>query len=93
MTIVQTFIVEPTSELAVCARWRAGAFSVLQASSKQELRSLIFLIRAPHHRHFGWLVFNKRAGRSTVFQFVRARRILSFRAKNLGFRATNFDPA
>jgi hypothetical protein len=33
---------------------------VLQASSKQELRSLIFLIRAPHHRHFGWLVFNKK---------------------------------
>jgi len=41
MTIVQTFIVEPrTPELAICARWRANAFSVLEASFEQELRSL-----------------------------------------------------
>jgi GNAT superfamily N-acetyltransferase len=41
MTIVQTFIVEPrTPELAICARWRANAFSVLEASFEQELGSL-----------------------------------------------------
>ena len=41
MSIVQTFIVEPrTPELALCARWRANAFSVLEASFKTELRSL-----------------------------------------------------
>jgi hypothetical protein len=35
----QTFIVEPgTPELAICARWRANAFSVLQTSFEQELR-------------------------------------------------------
>jgi len=33
MTNIQNFIVEPsTPELAICARWRANAFSVLQAS-------------------------------------------------------------
>src|SRR6516164_3409844 len=41
MTIIQTFIVEPgTPELAICARWRANAFSVLRASFEQELRSM-----------------------------------------------------
>jgi hypothetical protein len=41
MTNVQTFIVKPgTPELAICARWRANAFSVLQASFEEELRSL-----------------------------------------------------
>jgi GNAT superfamily N-acetyltransferase len=41
MAEIQTFIVEPgTPELAVCARWRADAFSVLDASFEQELRSL-----------------------------------------------------
>jgi GNAT superfamily N-acetyltransferase len=41
MPNIQTFIVEPgTPELAICARWRANAFSVLQASFEQELRSL-----------------------------------------------------
>ncbi len=41
MTSVQTFILEPgTPELAICARWRANAFSVLKASFEQELRSL-----------------------------------------------------
>jgi GNAT superfamily N-acetyltransferase len=41
MTNIQTFIVEPgTPELAICARWRASAFSVLQASFEQELRSV-----------------------------------------------------
>jgi GNAT superfamily N-acetyltransferase len=41
MTNIQTFIVEPGSpELAICARWRANAFSVLQASFEQELRSM-----------------------------------------------------
>jgi GNAT superfamily N-acetyltransferase len=41
MTIIQTFIVEPgTPELAICARWRANAFSVLQVSFEQELRSM-----------------------------------------------------
>jgi GNAT superfamily N-acetyltransferase len=41
MTNIQTFIVEPgTPELAICARWRASAFSVLQASFEQELRSM-----------------------------------------------------
>jgi len=41
MPNIQTFIVEPgTPELAICARWRANAFSVLEASFEQELRSL-----------------------------------------------------
>jgi len=41
MTKFQTLIVEPgTSDLAICARWRANAFSVLQASFEQELRSM-----------------------------------------------------
>jgi GNAT superfamily N-acetyltransferase len=41
MTNVQTFIVEPgTPELAICARWRKNAFSVLQASFEEELKSL-----------------------------------------------------
>jgi GNAT superfamily N-acetyltransferase len=41
VTNIQTFIVEPgTPELAICARWRASAFSVLQASFEQELRSM-----------------------------------------------------
>jgi hypothetical protein len=41
MTNIQTFIVEPgTPELAICARWRANAFSVLQASFEEELKSL-----------------------------------------------------
>jgi GNAT superfamily N-acetyltransferase len=41
MTNIQTFIMEPgTPELAICARWRSNAFSVLQASFEQELRSL-----------------------------------------------------
>ncbi|WGD55136.1 hypothetical protein QA641_15325 [Bradyrhizobium sp. CB1650] len=41
MTNVQTFIVEPgTPELAICARWRANAFSALQASFEEELSSL-----------------------------------------------------
>jgi GNAT superfamily N-acetyltransferase len=41
MTNIQTFIVEPgTPELAICARWRANAFPVLQASFEQELRSM-----------------------------------------------------
>ncbi|MFL5238135.1 MAG: GNAT family N-acetyltransferase [Rhizomicrobium sp.] len=44
MTDIQTFIVEPgTPELAICARWRANAFSVLQASFEQELRSMELL--------------------------------------------------
>ncbi|WGS22986.1 MULTISPECIES: GNAT family N-acetyltransferase [unclassified Bradyrhizobium] len=50
MTNVQTFIVEPgTPELAICARWRANAFSVLQASFEQELRSLELF--ASDHTH------------------------------------------
>src|SRR5215471_1581650 len=41
MTSILTFVVEPgTPELATCARWRANAFSVLQASFEEELRSL-----------------------------------------------------
>jgi GNAT superfamily N-acetyltransferase len=44
MPDIQTFIVEPgTPELAICARWRANAFSVLQASFEQELRSMELL--------------------------------------------------
>ena len=44
MTSIQTFIVGPdTPELAICARWRANAFSVLQASFEEELRSLELL--------------------------------------------------
>jgi GNAT superfamily N-acetyltransferase len=40
-TGIQTFIVEPrTPELEICARWRANAFSALEASFEQELRSL-----------------------------------------------------
>jgi GNAT superfamily N-acetyltransferase len=41
MADIQTFIVKPgTPELAICARWRAETFSVLEASFEQELRSL-----------------------------------------------------
>jgi GNAT superfamily N-acetyltransferase len=41
MPNIETFIVEPsTPELAICARWRANAFSVLEASFEQELRSM-----------------------------------------------------
>jgi predicted N-acetyltransferase YhbS len=41
MANIQTFIVEPrTPELAICARWRASSFSVLEVSFEQELRSL-----------------------------------------------------
>lgn len=41
MADVQTFIVEPgTPELAICARWRVNAFSVLKASFEEELQSL-----------------------------------------------------
>src|SRR5437762_14184180 len=41
MSNIQIFIVEPgTPELAICAQWRASAFSVLQASFAQELSSL-----------------------------------------------------
>ena len=41
MTSIQTIVVEPgTRELAICARWRASAFSVLQASFEEELKSL-----------------------------------------------------
>jgi predicted N-acetyltransferase YhbS len=41
MAGIQTFIVKPQApELIICARWRAGAFSVLEASFEQELRSL-----------------------------------------------------
>jgi predicted N-acetyltransferase YhbS len=41
MTDIQTFIVNPgTPELAICARWRAEAFSVLDASVEQERRAL-----------------------------------------------------
>jgi GNAT superfamily N-acetyltransferase len=41
MTSILTFVVEPgTRELAICARWRANAFSVLQATFEQELSSL-----------------------------------------------------
>jgi GNAT superfamily N-acetyltransferase len=41
MADMRTFIMEPrTPELAICARWRANAFSVLNTSFEQELRSL-----------------------------------------------------
>jgi GNAT superfamily N-acetyltransferase len=41
MSNIQTFILEPgTPEVAICARWRVNAFSVLQASFEEELRSL-----------------------------------------------------
>jgi GNAT superfamily N-acetyltransferase len=41
MTNIQTFIMEPgTPELAICARWRINAFSVLKAEFEDELRSL-----------------------------------------------------
>ena len=41
MAHIRTFIMEPrTPELAICARWRANAFSVLNTSFEQELRSL-----------------------------------------------------
>jgi GNAT superfamily N-acetyltransferase len=41
MADIQTSIVKPqTPELAICARWRAAAFSVLEASFEQELKSL-----------------------------------------------------
>ncbi|MDE2380204.1 GNAT family N-acetyltransferase [Bradyrhizobium sp.] len=41
MTDIRTFIVHPgTPELAICARWRAEAFAVLDAGFEQELRAL-----------------------------------------------------
>ncbi|MBV9462421.1 MAG: GNAT family N-acetyltransferase [Bradyrhizobium sp.] len=41
MANVQIFVAKPgTPELATCARWRASAFSVLNASFDQELESL-----------------------------------------------------
>ena len=41
MSDIETFIVKPgTPELAICARWRAATFSVLEASFEQELKSL-----------------------------------------------------
>jgi predicted N-acetyltransferase YhbS len=44
MANIQTFIAKPgTPELAMCARWRANAFSVLKASFEQELRALELL--------------------------------------------------
>ena len=50
MTCIQTFILEPgTPELAICARWRANAFSVLKASFDLELRSLELF--ASDHSH------------------------------------------
>lgn len=50
MADIQTFIMEPhTPELAICARWRTNAFSVLKASFEQELRSLELF--ASNHNH------------------------------------------
>jgi GNAT superfamily N-acetyltransferase len=41
MTNIQTLIVQPgTPQLAICARWRANAFSAHKASFEQELSSL-----------------------------------------------------
>jgi predicted N-acetyltransferase YhbS len=41
MTDIRTFVVNPgTPELAICARWRAETFSVLEASVEQERRTL-----------------------------------------------------
>ncbi|MCK1743476.1 GNAT family N-acetyltransferase [Bradyrhizobium sp. 139] len=41
MTNIQTFILKSGApELAMCAHWRADAFSVLQASFEQEMRSM-----------------------------------------------------
>jgi predicted N-acetyltransferase YhbS len=41
MTDIETFIVEPgTPDVAICARWRVDAFSVLKASFEEELKSL-----------------------------------------------------
>jgi GNAT superfamily N-acetyltransferase len=38
---IETFIVRPgTTELAICARWRAEAFSVLERSVEQETAAL-----------------------------------------------------
>jgi GNAT superfamily N-acetyltransferase len=55
MTKIQTLIVElGTSDLPVCARWRASAFSMLQASFEQELRSLE-LFASDHSRGVGLL--------------------------------------
>ena len=50
MPDIQTFIVEPsTPELAICARWRASTFSVLEASFEQELRSLELFTSDQNH--------------------------------------------
>ena len=44
MANIQTFIAKPgTPELAMCARWRANAFSVLKASFEEELRAMELL--------------------------------------------------
>src|SRR5579862_1553971 len=50
MTDIQTFIVKPgTPELAICARWRAETFAVLEASYEKELRSLELFASDPAH--------------------------------------------
>ncbi len=50
MTDIQTFIVRPgTPELAICARWRAETFAVLEASYEKELRSLELFASDPAH--------------------------------------------
>ena len=50
MSDIQTFIVKPgTPELAICARWRADTFSVLEASFEQELKSLELFVSDQTH--------------------------------------------
>lgn len=50
MSSIQMSVVEPgTPELAICARWRVNAFSVLEASFEQELRSLELFVSDQSH--------------------------------------------
>jgi hypothetical protein len=73
MTNIQTFIVEPgTPELAICARWRANAFSVLQASFEQELRSME-LFASDQSRGAALVEGRWRAGRNVSSGRVRDR--------------------
>jgi hypothetical protein len=53
MANIQTFIVESrTPELAICARWRANAFSVLQASFERAPAAVDWIFPLRHRS--GW---------------------------------------
>lgn len=50
MADIQTLVMKPgMPEIALCARWRADAFSVLEASFEQELKSLELFVADQAH--------------------------------------------